>query len=182
MVDLNQYRVVWTGALGMPGVSTFYSEGSAAPLLAKLKTLFEALKTSIPNIVTITYPGGGNVIDSVTGQAKATWTATAPAPTVCTASGTYQGPTGAVINWNTGVFTNGRRLRGRTFVVPLANGAYGADGRLTPSNVTSFTAAANAAVGGTDGMVVYSSAHRLDGVVTSATVPSISAVLRSRRD
>lgn len=182
MTDLNQYRVAWTGAAGLPGVSTFYNTGAVPGFLTALRAFFEAVKTSIPNTITITYPSSGNVIDDTTGQVKAAWASTAPAPTVCSATGTYQAPTGACINWNTGLFVGGRRLRGKTFLVPLANGAFGSDGKLVPANVTAFTTAANTLASSATGFVVYSSSKHVNGAVTTGYAAPISAVLRSRRD
>lgn len=179
---MNQVRVAWTGAPGMPGVSTFYNEGSVAPFLAKLRTFFDAMKSFVPNTVTFSVPGTGNVVDSVTGQVTATWAATAPAPVLGTGSGTYSAPVGIVFNWKTGLFVAGRQLRGKTFLVPIVSGATDSSGRLAAANQPIAVTAGNNLCGGTDGMVVYSPTHRVNGVALSCTVPTALAVLRSRRD
>ena len=182
MATLNQIRCTWSGVTGLPGISTFYATGDPSFLIARLKTFFEAVKTSIPTGITIAYPSSGITVDTATGQANGAWSSTTTASTSCTATGTYQAPTGAVVNWKTGVYVNGRELRGKTFLVPLANGAFGSDGKLLSTNVTSFTTAAAAVPGGGNPLVVWSKTAAANAPVTSATVPAKVAVLRSRRD
>lgn len=182
MTDLNQYRVQWTSSVGIDGVSTFYSTGAASVLLPRLRTFFEACKDLIPSDVTLVYPGTGNIVDSATGQATATWVATAPSNTICTGGGAYAKPVGAVINWRTSLYTGGRQLRGKTFLVPLTAGAFDTDGVLSTVAKGIIQTAASALPGGADGMQIYSTANRTNAAVTVATVPAIAAVLRSRRD
>lgn len=182
MVDMNQFRIEWTGAAGLPGVSTFYNVGTPQDFISKAKTFFEAVKAFIPNDVTITFPSTGNVVNVESGNVVATWLAGQADPTLGAGSGTYAAPVGAVINWNTSLYVAGRRLRGKTFLVPCVGGVYDSAGRITTANMPILRNAANALTGGSSPMCIYSPSHRVQADVTTATVPQMAAVLRSRRD
>lgn len=182
MAVLHQIRVTWAGAPGMPGVSTFYTTTSPATLLPKIRTFFEAIKGMIPNTVTISYPSAGNDIDDSTGNAVAGWIATAPANTVCSNTNPYSAASGAVVNWKTAQYLAGRQLRGKTFIVPLNSQSFGTDGRLTALDQTAIQTAASNLCATVGDLYVYSSAHHTSAAVTTASVPRLGAVLRSRRD
>ena len=47
---------------------------------------------------------------------------------------------GACVSWLTGGIVGGRRLRGRTFLVPLHNSTYDTDGTFTSGVLTALTA------------------------------------------
>jgi hypothetical protein len=116
--------------------------------------------------------------------------AAATPPTVVNGggSGAYSAPSGAVLHWLTGTVRNGRRLRGRTFIVPLANSNYEANGTLAAGTITAIQNAGLALMDeATTRLVVYGrpAPNAADGVaalVTGARVPDMAAVLRSRRD
>lgn len=182
MGEINQYRVAWVGPAGANGVSTFYSQGSVAAFLPRLKTFYEAIKGAIPTSWTIKFPAVGNIVEDSNGLIVANWAVTAPADTIGGGSGTWSAPVGSVINWKTSAFVNGRNLRGKTFVVPCVAACYDSSGRLTTlQQGIQQTAAINLA-GGTDPLVIYSPSFHTSRVVSTATVPTLPAVLRSRRD
>jgi hypothetical protein len=181
MVDLHQVRVQWTSTVGIDGVSTFYCTGTISTFLADIRVFFEAIKGKIADEVTIVYPSTGNNVDSVSGQVTSTWAVTAPAVTVCTGPGNYSRAAGAVINWRTGQFVNGRELRGKTFLVPIVSGSMDSSGNLDPLTVIALRAAGQGLKNSTATMVIYSKTAHTNGAVTDATVPNMTAVLRSRR-
>jgi len=139
------------------------------------------------------------VVDESNGQVGDIIGTTAPAAVSGPTSGNYAGPSGAVINWLTADVWNGRRVRGRTFIVPLAATAYDAQGTLQSTTITALTGAANTlraredvqlsifrrpirgkTSGLSDETVVISPGGQYR--VTSAAVPDKVAILRSRRD
>lgn len=182
MTALVQARIQWTGMSGGPGISTFYWLDSDGVQMAAMRTFFEAIKANMPPSVTIKYPVVGNTIDDSTGLATGTWSTTAQSDTVGTNTGGYSAASGAVINWHTGIFTAGRELRGKTFLVPLGNLVYGTDGRIIPAAISSYKAAAAPLYAGTKPIRVYSPTAHTSAPVTGTDVPAKAVVLRSRRD
>lgn len=194
MTTLNRLVVTWTGggAVG-DGVSVLHFDGSdnAAPPVAAVKAALGLYPLLFPANVTLTVPGTGDRIDDTTGNLTGTWTASGGGSVTMANTGGYAAGVGACITWTTGGIVSGtkgpRRLRGRTFLVPLAGPVYQGDGTITNSELAKLQEIANAiqasgplavwhrptTVGGSDGNSY--------GVV-SATVRDKVAFLSSRRD
>lgn len=104
------------------------------------------------------------------------------------AAGSYSAASGAVVNWLTNTVNRGRRVQGRTFIVPLALNAYEDNGTLSSEALTAFDgAAANLSTAGSLGeFVVWSRPVNGSGgaaaPVVGHRIPDMAAVLRSRRD
>lgn len=103
-------------------------------------------------------------------------------------------PAGAVVNWKTSTVIEGRRLRGKTFLVPLALNAYDVDGTLKPATGTALQAAAAGLIGSVLAdfrqLVVWhrpvgpKGAPKTGGSIATVTSSSVSdrvAILTSRR-
>lgn len=189
-MDLDRVRVSWEGpALVGPGVSTFYATaGNGAALSSALKTFFDAIKGYFPSSkVTWSFPNTGEVIDSATGQATGAWSGGTFQTVAASGAGTsWANGVGARVRWNTGVYHNGRRVRGSTFLVPLQSGVYDTDGTLVGSAVTAMQTAAAALVTAVPTMGIHTRPHpgAADGgfaTVASAEVPDKVSWLRSRR-
>jgi len=141
----------------------------------------------MPSLVTITQPTGGDYIDPITGTLMGAWSVAASTLRVGSDTGGYPAATGASIAWDTGTIINGHRLKGRSYLVPLANFAYDLNGTLKPAVRAEIQA-------GADDLVADAAANFViwnrpkPGVaggysaVTSGFVPDSVAVLRSRRD
>jgi hypothetical protein len=94
-----------------------------------------------------------------------------------------------VISWSTAGVRNGRRIRGRNFIVPLSNEAWDIDGKIKQVAYGSLQTAADALITGSDVTRLQVWARptapgATDGetaVVTSYRIPDMSAILRSRR-
>lgn len=87
-----------------------------------------------------------------------------------------------LVRWATGQYVNGRRLRGRTFIPGLVE-ASNNNGRLVAASATVISNAAAALIAtGTVDLAVWSRTHSTSFPVTSATVWTEFATLRSRRD
>lgn len=204
MASLDRVRVKWVGTFtGQPGVSTFYFLDAAAHL-SHLKDLYGLILNYIPTDVTILVENAGETIESTTGDAVGSWTGTDPGAAPGADSGTYAAPLGALFQWNTDTYLSGRRLRGRTYIVPLGASAFDADGNLDNGflGVARGAAASQLALfagdlvvwqrprpafpSWTDKYGRFHSAVAARGggyaAATSSAMPDFAAVLRSRRD
>jgi len=181
VVDLNQVRVTWSGFAGQPGVSTFYGAGGASDTVNAVKAFFDAIKGTIPAAVTLTFPGNGSIIDSASGLAKGIWTATTPSPVACIGTGGWAAPVGAVVNWRTALWLNGRQVRGKTFIVPLTSQVYETDGTIASVTLGTLRTAASTLVSSLGMFHVRTPSTGGSAPITSADVPDKVIVLRSRR-
>lgn len=182
MTSLSQIRVQWTSTVGINGVSTFYAAGPVQDALDDIATFFVSCQALVPTDVTWVFPTSGNIINDVTGANVASWIGTAGGSFGGTGTGNYARPSGAVVNWHTGLFVAGRELRGKTFMVPLVSSAFDGDGNVASGSVSTLAAAGNALAGSSGQIVIYSPTGHTNGAVTSAAVPNLAVVLRSRRD
>ncbi len=203
MSTIARIRVPWSGGGGGPGVSTFYAL-DATTALAPLRAFFSAVSTFIVAPISWTFAGAGDTIVAETGVLSGAWAATGQA--IVTASGgaaNTANPVGGVVNWNTGAVLFGHRVRGRTFLVPTIREFFDA-GTLNNSVIGQVEAAATTMLNAVPGnFVVWSrpfagtpawtdvhgkthparAAHAgAASPISSASVPDLAAVLRSRRD
>ena len=185
MVDIRRVRAVWSGFVGGPGVSTFYFLDTLTAV-ESVRDFFSGCSTFLPTDVHIQVESAGDVIDPTDGHLTDTWVSDPVAVVIGTNDAAYAAPAGCVVDWLTNTIGPHRRLRGRTFLVPLSDAAYQPDGTLATGPRTTLQGAADLLVtsqstsfviwhrgSGTDGSV---------GLVTSALVPDFVAILRSRRD
>lgn len=189
MAILERVRAVWSGFPGGPGVSTFYV-ADAITQLPRIRTFFDGIKGILPTDVTVSFPNTGDRIDEVDGSLAGSWTAgSTPANVVGTAAVVYGAPMGLMVNWRTSGIVSGRRLRGRTFIVPAA-GLESSTGAPTTTGLTTLSTAADTLIGATfDQIKIWSRPRTLptprsgsSAFVTGKTVPAKFVVMRSRRD
>jgi hypothetical protein len=187
MANLNKIPVVWSGGPGMPGVSIFYSDSVSGPPLGALGAFFTAIKASFPTGLSWTIPGSGDVLDSSTGVLNGSWSAAGGSTVAASGAATsYAGAAGAFVRWQTSGIVNGRRVKGRTFLVPLISSVY-ASGVIQTGTVSAFQSAANTFVAsaGADMRIWHRPTAGAGGIaypITAAVVPNLATVLRSRRD
>lgn len=190
MTTLHRLVVQWQGPMVVGNaVSVLHWDGSdnAAPPVAAVSAAFEAAKALFPVNLHIIVPGSGDTIEDTTGELTDVWTASGGDDIEGTgAYGTAAGA-GACIGWTTGGIINGRKLRGRTFIVPIHTMNYDDDGTLAPSSMVVLNGLANAlqaagplaiwhrptTVGGSDGNSY--------GVIANKVRDKV-AFLSSRRD
>jgi hypothetical protein len=185
VANIDRLVVTWSGFAGAPGYSVFY----ATPLndvQVDISTFFDAITGLLPNDVTITIPNSGDTLNDATGALVGSWTATSGVQHVGENPGLFAGPAGACVSWQTGGIVRGRRVKGRTFIVPLAGGCYDTDGTLEAANRSTLETAADALVASAGGnLLVWSRPVAGNGgsshPVTGASVADRVAVLRSRR-
>lgn len=188
----------------IPGAGTAYSvfhfgtsdvdepdQTNADQAVAKTRKFFDDLKVALPNQVTVQALGEAEQLNEATGTLLHVWSVATPAivqGTAAAATG-WSAPTGAVASWTTQGIRNGRRIRGRTFIVPLTTGAYDTNGTLRPGEHAVINAAAQN-IWDIDDTVQFSVYARPtvgvggDGIaypVQSHRVPDMCAILRSRR-
>lgn len=188
MANIDRIRVTWSGAAGMPGVSTFYAR-DAVTVLDSLHTFFGSLAGWIPTIISLQVENSGDQLDEVTGVLNGSWTGDAQASIDCTGSGNYAAPSGFSMQWLTGDVVDGHHVRGRTYIVPIVTSLYEDNGTLASALVSGAVAAGEALIAANvDNLIVW---HRPGGSgspdgggfsVSGVRVPDKVAVLRSRRD
>lgn len=191
----------WAGFTGAPGYSIFHFRdfASGAPVQAdadqahaKVESFIDAIRPVIPNPVLLSVMPDVEIIEETTAvlQDLKTVIPNAPRAGSATAGTNWAAAVGANITWRTGGIRNGRRVKGRTFLVPLAFTAFHTDGTLNDATHTTLNAAATtlrSATGSPDlGVWARPSAiGASDGAWFAATghsIPDISTVLRSRRN
>jgi len=185
MATLAKVVALWQSWPGAPGYSVFYAN-NLNPALAPYQSFFETIKALIPSGTTISIQGTGVLIDDASGAITGTYSQTPPTSTLCTGVGNYPGAAGAVCHWLTNGIVNGRRLRGRTFIVPLLSSAFDSNGSIGGTQLTTLTnAAATLAGASTANFRVW---HRPVGGlggssadVVSSSVPDLCVTTRSRR-
>lgn len=188
MSSIARVRALWSGFVGAPGYTTLYFDASSTPPpTAAMRSWFQGMNSVLPSVVTIQVPGTGDLLESSTGVIIGTWTTAVPAAVTGVGAGVYAAPSGLITNFATGSVIAGRRLRGRSFIVPINGTMYDSNGTLSApalaamsaTNGTFLTAVASSLivwhrpVGGAGGDF---------GAVTAITTPDKTCVLRSRRD
>lgn len=181
---------LWTGANGLPGYTRMKFNGqldsaAAAAAAGRMRTFFDSVKTYLPAAVSISFSEAAQWF-ATTGELQAEVGFTPPAPVVGAATGAYSAASGVVVNWLTGGVANGRKIRGRTFLVPCGQPVYSTAGQITAVPLAAITSAAQALLAGTPYLVVAANTPAggsgYEAQIIGATVPSRVAVLRSRRD
>lgn len=137
MTSLNRVVVEWSGA-GVVGravtVLHYSASDNVAPPVAAIKGAFDAGNALFPAGLKIVVPNTGDVIDDKTGDLVGVWTGSGGGTTSGSGSGSPAAGVGACIGWTTGGIVVGkkgpRKLRGRTFLVPLTSTCYDSQGVL----------------------------------------------------
>lgn len=199
MSDFFRVVVKWTGFNGGPGFTNLFFQTSGATAVTlpdaqdavnKVESWTSSISNHLPTSVTVQVDPTVVEMNEQNGMQIGFLATTGPAAHVGGDSTGYSAASGACFNWYTNGVRNGRRVRGRTFIVPLGGGKYDSQGTLSTTTVNSFTTATNtliaasslsqltvwsrpSAPGATDGQ-----AHQ----VTNYTLPDKAAILTSRRD
>lgn len=199
MVNVSTVTAVWNGFQGAPGYSRFNfaeltSPANVQTAVNAVRTFFDGIKAHLVTTWSINVQPVVQHRDLatgvMTGEATAGVTPAVVNGTQLT-SVTYAGGAGYVIDWTTGAFFNGRKIRGRTFIVP-AVGVFSSDGTISSTAQTTAQNAANALVA-TAGVSLGIWAKKFTDTappvqvagslapVTGVLVPDRSAQLRTRR-
>lgn len=186
MADIQRVKVVWSGWTGSPGLTILYGADGAA-LSAGFRTFINGIKADLPDNVIITFPTSGDIVNDLTGDLNGAWTGGAVSNVTGTDPGNFFTAAGVGIRWNTTAIVFGRRLRGRTFLVPTTAAMWDTNGNLVPASVVGLQASVDAFVTANSPNFKVWSRPQTDRGGTSATVTNGAVipkgvVLRSRRD
>lgn len=161
-------------------------EQGAQALADRVHAFWATVAASMPNDVQISFPSEVVDVNTTTGLLTAVYEVTPGALVTGGSTLEFAAPVGARAEWRTPAIVAGRRLRGRTFMVPLAGGAFATDGGLDETTRAFLQDAADDyidnSVFAAVQTVVWSRTHGILADITSAFVPDEAAVLRSRRD
>lgn len=188
MTTIQRIRVEWTGsALVGPSASTFLFVATApSAFRAALLDLYSSMTGALPNTVQIKIPTSGEELEDSTGVVSGVWTDGTVSTVTGLNTGNYSKGVGARISWDTPGLTNNRRVRGSTFLVPLAGAAFDTDGTLNGTFAGTTQVAINAYLGDVlGGMVIWTKPIDAAGgkisEVTAGTIADRTSWLRSRR-
>lgn len=193
------YRATWTwsGFSGAPGYTNLHfldpdpiTQTGLTETGARTHVFWAAVAPYFPTGVTVTMPQVLEEIDTGSGELIAEHTFPGGTPVNGSSGGGYSSAAGACITWNSVGIVNGRKLRGRTFLVPLSSAVFESNGTLASGMPESLVAKGNALANADTGidLAVW---HRpttpggTDGIaagVVNCTVRDKTAILRSRRD
>lgn len=196
MAPIQRLRALWQNFPGAPGYTNFYvGTNFAGP--APFTTFFDAIKVYLPLSATIQVPNSGDIVVQETGQIGGVWTSGTVGNVTGSGAGAYSGASGAVVEWLTNGIVAGRRVTGKTFLVPLS-GAFDSTGSLSTGALTALQNAAAALIAAlTPNLLVYARpfpGKPAEGTkpakparsgtsyqVVAARIPDLAAVMRSRR-
>lgn len=207
MVNVSTVTAVWTGFTGAPGYSKFHfaelSGASAANAAgAAVRAFFFADAGHLMVGWQIAIQAIVQTFDVATGELQGEQAmTTVPANVAGSVPNTnvYAGGAGYVVNWTTGGVSNGRKIRGRTFFVPIMSTAFSNDGTIISSLITSMQTAGNALIADASTELVVWSKYwdkkpgdppigvppkQIGGAITTVNgcvIPDRAAQLRTRR-
>lgn len=185
----SQYRAIWTVPGGGTGYSVFNFQNAgdsteAQAIADDVHDFFDAFEGNVPNDVQFSFDSEVTVHD-LDGTLTSVFAVTPGAPITGAWTGGFARAQGLRIDWQTGHIVEGRRLTGRTYIVPVANTMFDDNGALTPAAVTAWTGYGQDfidATGANSPLVVWSRTHNIAWAADTASVPANGAILRSRRD
>lgn len=194
-MSIFRVKARWQGFSGAPGYTILHfgdgtEQDGATPDSAVVATraFFQSLSGLLAPGVSISIENAVEELETGSGQMQTIHTTASVTPVTASGAGTYAAPVGAVVNWITNEVRNGRRVRGKTFLVPMSSSIYQADGTLATAHMATIQQAAEALIADANSLLcVYARPEtgttngRL-APVTGARVPDMAAVLRSRRD
>lgn len=185
-----EYVVRWTGGRIGAGATVFHMNGTSSPTAATaaadaVQAWVTAIRPLIPLTVTMR-PDSEMKILAATGELQDIIPISGRVSTTGTQSGVYASGIGGMIRWSTSAVVAGRRLQGRSFLVPMGSAQFGADGNVTNgAQTTGNTAAANLisalAAAGLP-LCVWSKKNAVTSPVLSGTLLARPSTLRSRND
>lgn len=179
---------VWTGMVGAPYYTNLYADGDTAGEADAANAAVVALWTDLEGLyhvsLTARVSPETEFVDPATGAVTGVESS---------AGGNVQGGAGdellppatqGLVRLRTGVFVAGREIRGRVFLPGLTQ-FVNQDGSVavgTVSSVNTIFADYLTAMSGAGGAVVWSPTHGQAAVITSTSMWTEFAVLRTRRD
>lgn len=203
-MDILRITARWSGFLGAPGYSNFHfttdggfwdggllgdsAQAAADGAASDVQFAFQQVNSYLPSGVQIDIESEAEILNSDTGEILGFANVDVAGVGGGGSSSSWSGASGGVINWRTNDYRFGRRIRGRTFMVPLDGDAYEGDGTLSTGGrgaLQDFAERIQLGTGSADFGVWSRPRNGAGGVfatVTGFNVPDMAAILRSRRD
>ena len=182
-------RTSFTGVTGSPWLSTMYflqaagapTQANADAAVVKVGTYWTAIKAVMNNATSYTTLPDVAVLET-DGTLTGSFATTPQTGTGASATDALPIASQGLVRWLTGSFVSGRQLRGRTFLPALTETA-STGGVPTATVIGTINTANTALIAATDPrLAVWSKVHTTVVTVSSASVWTQFAVLRSRRD
>lgn len=183
MALIIRHTAVWTGVPGLPGYSQFYQlntgslSSDAQAGHDAVAAFFDAIVTLIPSDIDVTVDPIYQALADTTGDITTEDTVATPA--AATNGGyvsLYAAQVGVLVEWTTATFIDGRRLRGRTYLVPLGN-SQDSNGTLPTGTVNTVQGAADTLAADAAGFAVW---HRPKGAEAGSASPMSGALVRDK--
>jgi hypothetical protein len=202
MAPIYQITWQWTGFPGSPGYTTLFFDGAtdsptgALAAATKSRLLFAGITGGLQSNTTIGLVTDVRVLEDTSGDVLSIYTVSGIASVTGSGGEAYAGPVGSCVDWITTTLHEGRRMQGRTFVVPCNSAVYDTNGSLSGSWITTLATAAEAmrtASGPAFGvwgrprkaqvapLPPKPAVDGLWGPAVSSRIPDKAVVLRSRR-
>lgn len=184
-----EYTVRWSGARVGLGASVFHYRPAGGPtgatsIQTATRVFFEAIKGYIPSGITITYDREVRQLDNA-GNLEEVF----PLGQVNTTGGSggtvFVNGAGAMIRWSTGAVSGGRRLQGRTFLVPFSTaGISGGEVTTAAQGVVNAAAATyiSSLTSAGPSLVVWSRTNGTTADALTGALLSRPSSLRTRND
>ena len=141
-MQLFRVPVAWKGpsVVGLAvNVLHFDASNQTEPPCAAITQAYNVLSQVIPTGCSIVVPNSGDTIEDTTGALTGGWTSGGGGTVAGAAPAAAAAGVGGCIGWQTGGIVQGtkgpRRLRGRTFIVPLSSQVYEADGTILAASL-----------------------------------------------
>lgn len=185
----SQYRAIWSTPGGGTGYSVFHFEDVVSNTEAQntanaVRTFFNSLTGIFPDDVTITFDSEVVVLD-LAGVLQSVYPVTPPSSVTGINTTSYNRAAGCRVDWDTGHIVAGRRLSGRTYLVPIGSNSYDTTGLLNSVNAAAVVTAGQALITATSSikpLAVWSRTHGVMWAVDTASCPLKGAILTGRRD
>ena len=154
---ITRLQVGFSGGQIGAGVATHYAIPGN-----QLQPAFAAFWSYISNTAQtsatfVNVPNFGDTINVESGKLEAVWSFGTALNRSGAGPGAHAAGVGACVTWITGGIVNGHRVKGRTFLVPLALTAYDTDGTINDTVLSDLRSACTVLLGATgDAFGIYS--------------------------
>jgi len=161
MPSLWHVQATWSGGkIGTGYTNMYFSEGVSTAVIASdsVRTFLNSCYSTggrLPSGITINFRAAVDVIDASTGVLQNTIPVTQPATITGTDTTAYAAVAGACVTWRTDTIAGTRRVRGRTFLVPMGGLGLQTDGTIDNATVTGINTAAGILISAAPEFVVW---------------------------
>lgn len=186
MASVWRIRTVFTGVTGSPWVSTAYmsalGSGTVQQAVTAVGNFWGSADSLMEVSVSWTTLADVEALDPATGEVTGVSNTTPATGGGVAASTGLPVATQGLVRWRTGVYVNGREIRGRWFIPGLLTTANN-DGAPSSTMLSTLNTAASTLISDANSeLVIWSRKNLQVEAVTSGTTWSQFAILRSRRD